>query len=266
MSDFALRVKDIQRTDPSGKAAWWTYADAEGGGKRDPTKHDDDFLQYFISQYDSGAYAGTPLPEPSFEGGSLGELFREGQRNSSSFKQAWSTYNQMSGNTMNDPMKASKDTLVAFLEFAGQQSVNAMGMADMSKGGKGCKGKGGKGGMMGGMGGMGMMNPMMVQMMQQNMAMMSSMMGGKGKMGKDMSWGGNGGGWGEPEAKRQRTSDAWMDSGKAALVQKIKDFQRSSEDSKQQWWAFCDGQEGRNRDPARYEPEVLTTFIQSHGL
>jgi len=53
---------------------------------------------------------------------------------------------------------------------------------------------------------------------------------------------------------------------KNALVAKIKSFQKSSEESKQAWWAFCDSQEGKNKDPQRYDVDVLEGFISEHGI
>jgi len=53
---------------------------------------------------------------------------------------------------------------------------------------------------------------------------------------------------------------------KGEVIIKIKAFQRSSEEGKQAWWAFCDAQEGQNRDPARYEVDVLQAFLAEHGI
>jgi hypothetical protein len=53
---------------------------------------------------------------------------------------------------------------------------------------------------------------------------------------------------------------------KQELINKIKTFQRSSEEQKQAWWSFCDQQEGQNHDPARYEIAVLRAFVAEHGI
>lgn len=63
--------------------------------------------------------------------------------------------------------------------------------------------------------------------------------------------------------KRKSTSS---DSVQQELVAQIKVFQRSGEEQKQTWWAFCDSQPGKNRDPARYEVDVLQGFVQEHGM
>jgi len=280
------RVKEIRRSDPAGKMAWWNYADKNGAGVRDPAKNEAEFLQSFLNQYDQGSFANL---DPQ-DAGALGELFKQGQKSSTAFKTAWATYQQMKGNKFNDPTKAGRDQLIAFLDFMGNQTMNAMGMQSMM--GKGPMVGGGKSkdkGMSKGTG----KDMMMMQMMQMKGAMMSGK-GGGGYGGSDDGWGGmgggmdawgkgammmgmmggktggkgGGGGWGEePAQKRQRTpavssGDPWKDQ----LVAKIKAFQRSGEDQKQAWWTFCDSQEGKNRDPARYEADALQQFVSGYGL
>jgi len=268
------RVKEIQRSDPSGKIAWWNYADKIGGGVRDPAKNQTDSLQTFLSQYDSGAFANV---DPQ-DAGALGELFKEGQRSSGPFKTAWSSFQTMQGNKMHDPLKAGRDNLVAFLDFMGTQAMNAMSIQSMMGKGPMMGGKGKDKGMEKGKG----KDMMMMQMMSAKGAMMSGK-GGKGG-GRDDSWSGDGStmgtkggkmggkssgdGWGEePAAKRQKAPPASSgDPQKDALVDSVKNFQRSGEAQKQAWWTFCDSQESKNRDPARYDTETLWQFAQGYGL
>jgi len=237
--ELASRVKQIQRSDPVGKQAWWNYADKQGDGMRDPAKHDAHALEEFLSKYDSGAFAGEQPAEKSGNAGNLGDLFKDGQRNSPAFKMAWSTYNQMNGNFKNDPTKASKDTLVGFLEFLGQQGMMAMTMS------------GGKGGGWGGK--------------------------GCGWGGKGDSWGGKGAvvGGGSWASSSKRSSDgppmkkpkvSTGDVMKDMLVEKVKDFQRSGAEQKQAWWSFCDASENNNRDPAKHDVDVLQSFIDGFAI
>jgi len=109
------QIKEIQRKDSSGKMAWWKYADEQGKGMRDPAKHDDTFLQYFINQYKVGAFAGGVTEERK-----LGELFKEGQRFSPAFKAAWANYVNVSGFGNNDPTRQEKEALVFFLDQLGK--------------------------------------------------------------------------------------------------------------------------------------------------
>mmetsp|Transcript_40166 Transcript_40166/g.63765 ORF Transcript_40166/g.63765 Transcript_40166/m.63765 type:complete len:338 (-) Transcript_40166:15-1028(-) len=148
MSDHVERVKQIQRTDQVGRAAWGKYCEGNANSVRDPMKHDAQFLQDFITQYEAGAFAGIEVPDVSMGGAPLGlaSLFRESQRAAPSFRECWNRYQGRRGAKMNDPMKAEKDVLVQFLEFIGIQGLMALSMMDHSNnygsygsgGGKSC--------------------------------------------------------------------------------------------------------------------------------
>ena len=51
---------------------------------------------------------------------------------------------------------------------------------------------------------------------------------------------------------------------KESLVEQIKKLQRSSPDTKQAWWEYCDTQLGGIKDPNRHEAPVLSEFVQAH--
>lgn len=53
---------------------------------------------------------------------------------------------------------------------------------------------------------------------------------------------------------------------KGELINKIKALQRSSQELKLAWWAFCDSQPDQKRDPAEYEEDVLHSFLAQHGI
>lgn len=241
VQELAARVKQIQRSDQAGKQAWWNYAD-QNGGVRDPAKHQAESLQSFLSQYDAGAFVGAEATYSDTP--KLGDLFKEGQRTSVNFKTAWAAYNTMNGNFMNDPSKASKETLVSFLEFLGQLGVTALGSKAMGKGSGASSKGGGYGGKSGGWSGEGASWDS------------GSEWGGKGSKG---SWGASG-----PPMKKHRVSSG--DAVHDEAVEKIKQFQRSGDEQKQAWWNYCDAQEGRNRDPARHDTAVLQTFILDNWL
>jgi len=52
---------------------------------------------------------------------------------------------------------------------------------------------------------------------------------------------------------------------KAALVDQVKQIQRTDEEAKQQWWTFCDEQLGGIKDPNRHDAGVLQQFLASIG-
>jgi len=51
---------------------------------------------------------------------------------------------------------------------------------------------------------------------------------------------------------------------KDLLVAKIKELQSCYRGNKHAWWTFCESQEGKNRDPARFPVEVLQQFVKDH--
>lgn len=126
--DFVARVKEIQRTDNFGKTSWDLFVDEFGGKVRDPNKHDIDFLQFYISRYESGLYAHMGNDEGGGGyGGGLVELFKEGQRSAPAFKQAWGHFRN---GDLTDPTKAGKEALIAFLDFIGEQGMMALSLMD----------------------------------------------------------------------------------------------------------------------------------------
>lgn len=209
--DFVAQVKEIQRSDASGKLTWWNHCDEKGGSVRDPSKHDAKFLKNFLKLYNSGALAGGT------DSGNLAELFKEGQRSAPSFKQAWADYACNSGLEKNDPTKNSKETLIGFLEHLGQQARIGQVLVG-NWGGK-----------------------------------QSGMPVWHGQTSR-----------GEPARKKMKVSAG--NAKKNELVEQIKAFQRSDEDNKQAWWAFCEEQPLKKRDPALHEIAVLKEFCSENGI
>merc|ERR1719201_341471 len=79
-----------------------------------------------------------------------------------------------------------------------------------------------------------------------------------------------GGGYGKGKAggkgmKRPNMAGSG-DPEKHALVEQIKDFQRSGEENKQAWWDFCEQQEFKKRDPALQSIESLQMFCANVGI
>lgn len=69
---------------------------------------------------------------------------------------------------------------------------------------------------------------------------------------------------GAPPAKRQRKAAAPPANGKASLVERVKSFQRKDPESKELWWGFCDAEHNGVRDPARHPEEVLKEFLDAY--
>ena len=47
--ELVEKVKNLQRSNPQCKEAWWAYCDSQCGGMRDPMRHDTPSLQAFLT-------------------------------------------------------------------------------------------------------------------------------------------------------------------------------------------------------------------------
>mmetsp|Transcript_353 Transcript_353/g.1215 ORF Transcript_353/g.1215 Transcript_353/m.1215 type:complete len:253 (-) Transcript_353:19-777(-) len=236
------KIKELQRSGTEGKTQWWAYCQEHGGGIRDPSKHDREFLANFLYQYQMGARMPTVDCMPSgavapvvlaSQGGpvpSLAQLVKEGQKKSQNWKQAWATYCMQFGNGVNDPMKHDMNFIVSFLDYAGQlvsaQLDGGMPPPDLGAGDR------------------------------------------PGKRPRPTSAvGSSGGGWEASGYDAMNTGDPNDTSyEKQALVARIKAFQRAGDAQKRLWWQHCDESLGGVRDPARHDPGLLEAFCMSNGV
>mmetsp|Transcript_100350 Transcript_100350/g.259579 ORF Transcript_100350/g.259579 Transcript_100350/m.259579 type:complete len:254 (+) Transcript_100350:84-845(+) len=242
--ELVAAIKDLQRSDPEAKEQWIKYCATQGAGMRDPTKHDAEFLQNFFNIRET-------IEVPVHTDMGLAELFKEAQRASPGFKQAWSAYRSSMGGKYDDPAKHDESFLVSALEFLGQAACANMTMGRM------CSEMMGKGGGKGGC---------------------------KGSGWGASSWGGSswgGGGWDSGSngwegdiygPNKRRRTESWNGGGswnqppqgKQALVDQVKAFQRSGEEQKQAWWAYA-ARNGEGKDPNRFEERQLHEFLVMQG-
>lgn len=252
------KIKEMQRTDEAAKLQWWAHCDSAGGGIRDPAKQTARFLEHFINEYEKGklAYDVSAAENGGKVGFILADLFKEGQRKSKGFKNAWAEYCTHHG-LLKDPNKTDMATITNFFDFLGRAGRSMMlgqplDMTSMGKSGKGRGGMGGKAGMgKGCMGSMGGMAP-------PGLAPAAK----RPTMGGDDAWGGKGraaaygkggaAGWGPDDEKKD------------ALVRQVKAFQRSSGEGKELWQRYCDAQYKGVRDPARHDIPSLQLFLSYH--
>eukprot|EP00928_Gymnodinium_smaydae_P009973 TRINITY_DN1373_c0_g2_i1.p1 TRINITY_DN1373_c0_g2~~TRINITY_DN1373_c0_g2_i1.p1 ORF type:complete len:301 (-),score=52.40 TRINITY_DN1373_c0_g2_i1:396-1181(-) len=258
------------------KEQWGLYCAAMGGNIRDPAKHEWSFLQDFIKNYSAGLRF-----EPNSRGGggdgSTAELIKEGQRRSRAWKEAWGTYVQMySNNNKRDPAAHDASFLTGFYDFLGQQAVMMMG-GPASWGGKGAstKRKRSDDAPTGDHELDALINRVKAfqrsgddqKQMWWNHA--DTVLGGVRDPKKHsaevlnefvMSYG-------VPplEALPQKAGRTEGDESDA-LVNRIKAFQRSSDENKKQWWNHADTVLGGVRDPKRHSVDALEQFINSYGV
>jgi len=120
MDAVVATIKSMQRADPVAKEQWWAYCDSEGGGVRDPAKHDVAFLQNFIANYQSGSRI------QASGGDEWAPQIKEFQRKSPNFKACWASYCETYGDGKSDPAKKSKDFIIQFIDFMSLQTLHAL--------------------------------------------------------------------------------------------------------------------------------------------
>jgi hypothetical protein len=143
------QLKQLQRQDATAKEQWHAYCAAYGNNIRDPAKHDEVFINSFITQYNAGARLQWQ------EGEEFIKMIKLGQRRSQAWKAVWEMYaNQkpIDGKPKHDPAQHSAEFLEGFYEFIGNMAIGNAGIA-LAGGMPGSAPSGGMGGYaMGGFG------------------------------------------------------------------------------------------------------------------
>jgi len=119
--DLIETIKNMQRSDPEAREQWKAFCDTMSARAHDPAKHDPSFLQSFLDQYGAGMRWNSP-------GGLAGradfvDLFKEGQRRSMAFKEAWHQYCDVFGGGMPDPARHQVSFLLGFLDFLAWRAI-----------------------------------------------------------------------------------------------------------------------------------------------
>jgi len=120
------KIKELQKTDPIIKEQWVKYAMTEGGGTKDPARHDAAFLQRFLEIRET---IQVQMPIQC----NLADFFREACKQSPTFKTAWGMYRQgMGDNRSDDPARHSRESLSGALEFMAQSGLTMMSMGGLA--------------------------------------------------------------------------------------------------------------------------------------
>merc|ERR1719188_1620242 len=105
------QIKNLQRSDPQGKEQWIAYCKMFGEGKCDPSKHDDEFIDHFLNQYNAGAR----LDGAASEGQGLQDQIKAMQRSDPAGKEQWIAYCEQFGGGKCDPNKHDDAFISSFL-------------------------------------------------------------------------------------------------------------------------------------------------------
>jgi len=258
---LVAQIKDIQRSDPGAKQAWWDHCDAQLGGVKDPNRHDAPVLKKFIAAYSSGS---LPPAGAAAWGGGGGKGFGGGGKGGGKGMMMVAPGGMWGPAAV--PMwggggggGGGAGSLAEFIKTGQRQSMNWKKAWHSY-----CTMNGGQmfdpnkyddsfiGGFIDHVGSLAA-NDLALQAGQQGVDLEAALSGAK----RPAPAGGGG------PAKFARGGGD-NDSEKAALVQQIKDLQRSDQSKKEAWWAYCDEQLGGVKDPNRHDKETLNAFIYMH--
>lgn len=280
-------VKNLQRSDPAIKEAWWALCESDLGGVKDPNRHEESVLENFLSMYGEGGAAPAPVRQrpapraarpaamvpmaPQFGGGGFGGGFGgKGMVGPGRFGGGMAMGGGMTmGGGM--AMGGGPPDMVSWIKM-GQKTSGAFKAGWQTY----CSMYGG-----------GINDPSrhdpsymaefinyLGQLAQADLGAAAAQAGfpmGMQMQQQQQHMGGMGGGQRRPmsggEPPRKRQASAPMGGGdpeKAALVDRVKQLQRRDESTKAAWWAFTDEQHGGVHDPNRHESEVLTEFLSQH--
>merc|ERR1719162_2363399 len=94
--DLTAKIKQLQRDSEDGKQQWWAFCDAEGhSNRRDPNKHNVDFLRRFFENrreglIPTGKVSLAPQHEPDPEMHKIWvQRVKQTQRSSPDMKVRW---------------------------------------------------------------------------------------------------------------------------------------------------------------------------------
>lgn len=279
MEDPVAKLKELQRSDPAGKAQWEAYTEQHGQGVRDPSKHDPDFVWGFLESY-LGGYR-MEVKDP------LILLMKEGQRKSPAWKRCWQAYCASHGQQMFDPAKHDQASLTGFINYLGESGEKMLRMGGPNtwhSDGPPLK-KMNLGNSFGGNPGVNDLVQAVKTFQKQSEENKMSWgnfcdtnLGGKRDPAKHdasilqqflMSHGvqppsAGGNGW--PTATIAPHAQPAAAPGALDLVARIKDFQRQGEAQREHWGRFADEHLMGKRDPAKADPYMLQEFIKANGI
>jgi len=118
------KVKQGQRTSVEFKQRWWTYADTQHDGIRDPSKHDVASLRRFLSDIAPGGALPTSGADAPPQ---LAERVKQMQRQSEQIKQQWWWYCDTFGAGVRDPARHQEAFLQQFLTMTEAQAASTAG-------------------------------------------------------------------------------------------------------------------------------------------
>jgi len=237
-SAFFSTIKQMQKKSQNFRGAWSQFCANFGGGKGDPGKHSQEFhMQFLDALAQQGCLNAGMSPEMAHAAGPSMPMMGADDNPA---KRARTGGMGSMGGAPPDP--GSKEYLVAqvkeFTKMGADQKELWCAYCDTYL--------------------QGTRDPnrqdasVLLEFCTNHGVPPSTNFGGGGGGGGGASWAPVGGGGGAVVG----------DAEQQALVQKVKNFQKTSTDAREQWYAFC----GVTKDPSRHEKEKLQEFCMMHSL
>lgn len=261
---LAQQVKEHQRSSPEARDMWHKYCDEQGGGIRDPSRHNPAFLDAYLRS--AGVMPASMDMHAQSHHSVLVQNVKAAQRASDANKDAWHAFCDDQGG-IRDPARHKAEVLEAFLanvgaevlsspslrsnvalaptvELTPEQAELVAGVKSLQKSSEAmreawhafCDNKG-----------LGHRDPNRhpAEFLREFMALSSQ--------GADTVIMVAGGPW-----------DASLEAeGQEELVQRVKRAQRSSASWKELWHRLCDERGGGVRDPMKHDGQFLKDFLRS---
>eukprot|EP00933_Yihiella_yeosuensis_P032939 TRINITY_DN2660_c0_g4_i1.p1 TRINITY_DN2660_c0_g4~~TRINITY_DN2660_c0_g4_i1.p1 ORF type:complete len:454 (+),score=108.11 TRINITY_DN2660_c0_g4_i1:141-1502(+) len=116
-AELVNRVKRGQRTNTEFKQQWWLYCDTIGGGIRDPSRHDVEYLKRFFEKYAPAGTDGKPglTPAEELEKGGLVRYIEFLRTQDGAWEYYWRWYCDAHGGGIPEPKMHRTEFLQKFL-------------------------------------------------------------------------------------------------------------------------------------------------------
>jgi len=228
-------VKMIQKSGDEEKQKWWSFCDRQGMTTYDPARHAVAFLKSFLQEYNSGQpAAASPSTNPFAGMEDDGKVVRlrglPFSANVPEVVQFLAAYEVDASQVAINHGLDGRPTGEAFVIFPSAEAASRA-LQELQR----------------------------AQMGTRYIELFASTYAEWGRASQNCDQMMGMAAPGQARGVEQSTGDPDLD----ALVLRVKGIQRSGEDAKQKWWAYCDntGAAARGYDPKRHGAEFLGAFL-----
>jgi len=254
------QVKQLQRSSPEAKQSWWDYCDKELGGVHDPNRHDEQVLQDFLTlnqdfltmQADgASSFALQPMGHK--------KPMAPGRQRFPGNAMSMPGYGHWPFPTPSAAWAAPASDLAEFVKIGQRQSATwkAAWQSYCATYGNGFNDPTKYDGayIIGFIDYVGSLAEADLGMQMGPMGVAAAQMSQKKRPAPGMHP------MQSPMKRPMLSPVVYADAEKTQLVERVKAFQRTDNESKQMWWKYCDENLQGVHDPARHDKETLKAFL-----